>query len=663
MKFKNINWITFFWIVLICLYSCTRSNYDLAMEATKSVTSGVILPDSILHQLEIFKGDKDKLEYLLSSCRKWHTSQPGLAMKLATLAVELSYSPKTKTSQYAQALYWKSFIMNQEDPESIELQSTLSDIRISITIFEDLKDNLWLARALNLRALIHYNLYDEGEGQIHNDRAQRVLQQAQLTVSSYPKVWGDIFRIAGNIELYTSKNTDKVLAYFDKSRACYTVLGDDHQLARLLTNYAIVYERRKETELADSIFQEAINLYQQLENKDHLAKIYLDYATFLSTRFKVLKEKKWLEESNQWLTAAKSLQPRNTAEILFQFGANFHNKALYSLEPSKKLYYDSAGLFYRAVLDIGIAEKNTKYIEKVSLALAKICPRINPSICRDLLKETSNAYQAIADSTTQAMEQAARIIEQFQKEEAKEYQNRIIYGSIFSIVVLIILFVALLQSSKIKLLLAKMEAFRSQMNPHFISNSLNAIDSLVNQNRNEEASEYIIDFSRLCRLVLNNSKKKMISLEKELETLGYYLSLEQLRMRRKLHYQIEVDQELDQKKIMIPPMMFQPFVENAIIHGIQNKQAPGRISLSIYPISRSRLECIIEDDGVGRARANTIKTNSVIDRPSWGIQIAQESMKQMRGTKITIVDLKNEQQKACGTQIILNIPITTRVKK
>ena len=107
----------------------------------------------------------------------------------------------------------------------------------------------------------------------------------------------DVFRTAGNIELYTSEDTDTVLHYFDLSYKCYEIIQDTSSLARLLTNYAIIYENREELARADSAFQKAIYLYQTTGNKSQKANIYLDYATFLANRFKASKEKNGLTKA------------------------------------------------------------------------------------------------------------------------------------------------------------------------------------------------------------------------------------------------------------------------------------------------------------------------------------------------------------------------------
>ena len=227
---------------------------------------------------------------------------------------------------------------------------------------------------------------------------------------------------------------------------------------------------------------------------------------------------------------------------------------------------------------------------------------------------------------------------------------------------LIALFYYLYQRSLREKLENKLEALRAQMNPHFISNCLNAIDLLVNKGDTEQASNYIIDFSRLNRLVLTNSKKKRISLAKEVETLSYYLRMEKQRMRENLNYHIEIDSTLDQESISIAPMLLQPFIENSIVHGIQNKQSPGNIWVLINRLNAKQLEIRIKDDGVGMKRAKEIKSKKFLEqeRTSWGMDITHERLKGIKsekGASIRTVDLYDKDGAASGTEVIIHYPI------
>lgn len=666
-------WIQFIKFILgiisICLFlsGCNLTGSNLSSINLSNNPDNSVVPDSILQNLEGYHTEEEKVEYLLTICELNSTSLPDFALILADLAKEIAKELNFNFG-YARALYWKAFILNQENPENIDLQNILADVKICIELFEKTNTPIWLARALNLRALIHYNLYEESKGISFNKKALQIIESISFSKEKYAKDWGDIYRTAGNIELYTSENTDSVLYYFDQSRQYYFLIKDSSNIARLLTNIAITYEARKELSLADSSFQQSINLYQAIGNENHIVNAKLGYATFLANRFKETRDKKWFDNSNQWLAATLALKPRNVSEIYFQYGANFQNLSIYLNDKNNSLL-DSASYYYEKVLSLAVKEKNTKYIAKVSEEIARICPKIESAKCRNLLLQASGSYQAIVDSTKNALKEASDKMEEFKEKEARLKQRQIIIWSILSIISLIILFIVLFLRSRIKhlnsQLALRLESLRSQMNPHFISNSLNAIDSLINQNRNEEASEYIIDFSRLCRLILSNSKKDLISLKKELETLGYYLSLEKLRMRKKLTYKFDIDESINQDEILVPPMILQPFIENSIVHGIQKKQAPGHILISIQNKHEDFIECIIEDDGIGRKKAEAFKTQSVVDQPSWGISITRErieSIKKIKSTKIKIIDLIDKKKQAIGTRVIIRIPIINKLK-
>ncbi len=149
--------------------------------------------------------------------------------------------------------------------------------------------------------------------------------------------------------------------------------------------------------------------------------------------------------------------------------------------------------------------------------------------------------------------------------------------------------------------LEKMQALRAQMNPHFIFNCLSSINNFVLKNETEAASDYLTKFSRLIRTVLNNSKRSFIPLEDELEMVRLYLEMESLRFKGSFTYRIDRDEKIEPSTIFIPPLLIQPFVENAIWHGLLHKADPGgRLDISVK-VEKNILICIIEDNGVGRS--------------------------------------------------------------
>lgn len=204
----------------------------------------------------------------------------------------------------------------------------------------------------------------------------------------------------------------------------------------------------------------------------------------------------------------------------------------------------------------------------------------------------------------------------------------------------------------------EMQALRSQMNPHFIFNCLNAINHFILNNEEETASDYLTKFSRLIRLVLQNSSKKTISLADELATLQLYIELEQVRFTSRFHFSICVDEEIDTEGLMMPPMLLQPFVENAIWHGLMHKESTGELTIDISQ-QGERLRCIITDNGVGRQAATNNKNHLALKK-SMGMQITANRLKMLHTDKesgsFTIIDLKDEKGNNSGTKVILTIP-------
>ena len=166
----------------------------------------------------------------------------------------------------------------------------------------------------------------------------------------------------------------------------------------------------------------------------------------------------------------------------------------------------------------------------------------------------------------------------------------------------------------------EMQILRAQMNPHFIFNSLNSINRFILQNNKSQASEYLTKFSRLVRLILQNSQASLISLESELESLKLYLELEALRFNYHFTYRITVPKELDIEVLKVPPLIIQPYAENAIWHGLMQKEEKGQLDIEIT-MENDHLCYKIADDGIGRKAAEAAASKSATRHKSMGLQI------------------------------------------
>ena len=215
-----------------------------------------------------------------------------------------------------------------------------------------------------------------------------------------------------------------------------------------------------------------------------------------------------------------------------------------------------------------------------------------------------------------------------------------------------------------KLANVEMSALLAQMNPHFLFNSLNSIDSYIIRNESKKASEYLNNFARLMRLILQNSRSNYINLKDELEALELYMQMEGIRFKNKFNYSITIDEDIDSSSIVIPPMLIQPYVENAIWHGIMHK-TNGTEGMVKINISRNDddLLCVIEDNGIGRKKAAALKDQKQNNhKRSMGMQIIQDRIEIINklynmNASVNIYDMEDELGNARGTKVELKIPV------
>lgn len=211
----------------------------------------------------------------------------------------------------------------------------------------------------------------------------------------------------------------------------------------------------------------------------------------------------------------------------------------------------------------------------------------------------------------------------------------------------------------------EMAALRSQMNPHFLFNCLNSINRFIQRNEPDAASAYLTKFSRLIRLVLDNSRSNMVTLRDELEALKLYIELESMRFVNRFTYQVQIAPELDTTAVEVPPMIIQPYVENAIWHGLMHKEAkPAEecyLEVRVFPEANA-LVVEIEDNGVGRATSRLLKSKSATAHKSHGMEVTAERIQMINEiyqteTSIVIEDLVSADGKAAGTKVRLTLPL------
>ena len=207
----------------------------------------------------------------------------------------------------------------------------------------------------------------------------------------------------------------------------------------------------------------------------------------------------------------------------------------------------------------------------------------------------------------------------------------------------------------------EMQALRAQMNPHFIFNSLNSINRFILQNDRAQASEYLTKFSKLVRMILQNSQQALISLESELESLEIYMNLEAVRFNHHFDYKISVPKDLDVEVLKVPPLIIQPYVENAIWHGLMHKEEKGSLDIEVSQ-EGEYLFFKITDDGIGRKQAAALASKSPTKHKSMGLPITADRIAMLQGSNgaespVTINDLVNADGSAAGTEVIIKMPV------
>ena len=207
---------------------------------------------------------------------------------------------------------------------------------------------------------------------------------------------------------------------------------------------------------------------------------------------------------------------------------------------------------------------------------------------------------------------------------------------------------------------SEMKALRSQMNPHFTFNSLNSIQHFILKNDMVSAQKYLAKFSQLMRRILDNSKLSFINLAEEIETLKIYLELESLRFDKQFDYSFNIDKKLNIYNCKIPAMLIQPYLENAIWHGLMHKYGDRSLKIEMYKVDNSMI-CIIEDNRIGRKKSLANKSTNSTKHHSLGMQVTSERMEMLNSlnenkSSISILDLTNSDGVAIGTRVELTIP-------
>ena len=246
-----------------------------------------------------------------------------------------------------------------------------------------------------------------------------------------------------------------------------------------------------------------------------------------------------------------------------------------------------------------------------------------------------------------------------EKEDEAKTSRTLTYSLLIGVGILLFSTIVFLKGNREKkkankLLLLK--SLRTQMNPHFIFNSLNSVNSFISQSDERSANKYLTEFSKLMRMVLENSKHDFVTMASEIKSLELYLGLEYLRFSNKFEYEFLMDVS-DADEVFVPPMLIQPYIENAVWHGLRYAENKGMLRVSCRS-SNENLHWLIEDDGIGRTKSKQMKTKHQLDGNSTGMKNTAERLRIIKelynqDISLQISDLRTD---GTGTKVELIIP-------
>ncbi len=508
-------------------------------------------------------------------------------------------------------------------------------------------------------------------------------------------------------------NYSKALEYYRKSIQVYRETNKLENVGILLNNIGIVYLSQAQEDKALKNFKQCLKIQQKLKNPSigitltNIGNIY---------NHKNNHEKALIYYSKARHIFKKYPNPRGLGELYNNLGLlaskqnNFVEANFYLLKAKKEFENidDKFGISdtYRYLGEIDFKSKNweksiqyyTKSLElSRELGILDQIKNVEYKIFQifEIQKNDSKAlehykrYSSIKDSilseanirnTVQAeMNFEFDKKELFYKKEQEKKEiiytekikdNRQIFIFIVLAVLLLFSFLIILYyrnqkhkttSLKLDLLEYEQKALHLQMNPHFVFNCLGSISSFIMQKNVDQAIRYLSKFSKLMRLTLEFSKVPLIPIDKEIESLENYLALEQLRFNQGFKYKITKSSDIEDD-VALPSLLLQPFVENAIIHGVVPKKNQGQIDIE-FTLDDDYLICMIKDDGIGVFQSQKEKEKLVNVHKSMALNITDNRLKMMemilnKKTYLSISELKDEEENnVLGTKIEVKIPI------
>ena len=664
--------------------------------------------DSLLGKLHIYQQqDSIKLKMLLEASYDYAFIKPQIGLELADsailLAQKLQDSILLSSAYNYRALNYTSVGNNN---------SAIKDYKECIIIRKKLKDTIGLAKAFHNIGIAFYNLSDYSSALDYQQKALQYFQQYSyqpgigvtensigviyLSFTNYAKALQYFLSAQSSYEsqhdtlntseaytniglIYTHmSNYKKALQYYFLALAIVKKARDLSRMQNVLADLGETYDYMGNPDKSLEYYRQALAISIKINNPQTTAQALFNIGTTFYNR-------KWFDSAYGYIRKAirgseKAGDLHNLANEYITLSGIYLNatpKVASAIGMNFKDRYNAALVANRKALAFSEKENNLSDLQDVWSNFSDIyAAQKNYRPALDAYKR----YMVYRDSSLSGDEKSAitRIAMQYdfdkkqQLEKLKEekraalanasldkekmIRRRDAMGGIVVLILAAIILVFYLRKRNAdfnsKVANTELKALRSQMNPHFIFNSLNSINSYISKNEPGRATEYLNKFAKVMRMILENSEKKSIPLADELKSLELYMQLESTRLDNKFSYTIKIAEDIDKENTLMPPMILQPFVENSIWHGLANKEGKGNIFIDISK-NNGMLHCIIDDDGIGIQKHEPIaekQTHSLgMQMTKARIDIINKS-KKSKGT-VELSDL------AKGVRVQLNLPL------
>tara|TARA_B110000091_G_scaffold213029_1_gene261213 strand:+ start:371 stop:2563 length:2193 start_codon:yes stop_codon:yes gene_type:complete len=552
-------------------------------------------------------------------------------------------------------LYWKQYDL------------AAYNYKLSYQIYQDKSTKIALSKAQFLS-----NNYKDSE--------QTYQELIEEKLSTYESI--QVFEGLGDVFVITKK-LDASIANYQKALQVAKENLVTFKITDLNSKIANVFAAQGKTNRAENLFKNSLNLAEKenlsraLEEEEKVADFYNKNSRFdeeiklrkksliKSKRNEVSKRKSIKKDS---ITSQKINYKIGTAYILkedYKEAIPFLQKSIKDANKNKDIVvekdatrklsesyatigdYDNALKSYQGYVELvdALYIKKEQEIQQAKRFAKKISDNQNRISSLEKDKELARSKISLAN------------IDQKLSEESNRSQRQIIYSLITVISLLLLLAWFMFRNTKQQKLannLLALKSMRSQMNPHFIFNALNSVNSFIAVNDERNANRYLSEFSVLMRSVLENSDEDFILLTKEIELLELYVKLEHNRFKEKFDYQINIDKTIDLEQFSIPPMLLQPYIENAIWHGLRYRKEKGILEISVHKKDSETISISIIDDGIGRKKSQKLKTKNQLKQKSKGMSTIKN--------RITILNNMYKERISVTVSDVLETGEGTKVK-